>query len=130
MMETAPSSPRPNRVPWVLLLVLCWLWLGFIAGMIIGGRFFVPAGSGLAGPAIAFVYGVGGTLLGAVLAALLSWKLPARPLRLAALGSTLLAGVATALLVLGVIKNAVERHAGADSKDAAELLQTGGPSRR
>ncbi len=104
-MEPAGSwtaSPPPRRAPWIVLLVPCSLWIGFVAGMMIGGRFFVPAGSGLAGPAIALGYGVLGVFAGAVLAGLLAWKLPARPLRLAAGIAILLSALAFAFIVFGV----------------------------
>lgn len=57
----------------------------FGLGTWLGGRFFVPAGSGLAGPPIALSYGLlaaGAACLGAML---LAGRLPARQLRLAAL---------------------------------------------
>ncbi len=42
---------RPRRGLWATLLVVALLWLGLVVGTVVGGWLFVPAGSGLAGPA-------------------------------------------------------------------------------
>lgn len=77
-----------------MLLVLCSLWIGLVAGMAIGGLFFVPAGSGLAGPAIALGYGAMGAIAGLALAIVLALKLPVRPLRVAAVIALVLSALA------------------------------------
>ncbi len=98
---TAPPAPR--RTLWSLLLVLCSLWLGLVAGTAIGGL-FVPEGSGLAGPAIALGYGVMGALAGLALAIVFALKLPVRPLRLSALIALLLSALAVLLMGYRVVR--------------------------
>jgi hypothetical protein len=107
---TAPQPHQPNRALWGLLLIFSSLWLGLAAGMAIGAR-FVPAGSGLAGPAIALGYGAFGSLMAGLLAGLLVWRVPARTLRtLAALGFVL------SLVVFGfLIRRMAERQATSSS---------------
>jgi hypothetical protein len=83
-------------VPWTALLVLCSFWIGLVAATAVGARFFVPAGSGLAGPAIALGYGVAGALAAAVLAGVVGRRLPTRLLRRSAM-------VALALAVLAAL---------------------------
>ena len=62
MTVNAPSEPSSNlrtrRTVWGVLLAGSLAFLGLAIGTAIGARFFVPEGSGLAGPAIAL-----GTLL-------------------------------------------------------------------
>jgi hypothetical protein len=107
MTDTARVATTPNKGLWGALLLLSLLWIGFTLGMMIGGRFFVPPGSGLAGPAIAFVYGVGGTVVGGVLAVLLLWRLPPRLLRAsAATAGAIGVAVAVVIVVLMVAKQA------------------------
>ena len=45
------------------------LWLGFGVGAYAAGQWFVPAGSGLAGPAIAIAYGLGAAVIAGAAAA-------------------------------------------------------------
>lgn len=82
------------------------LWIGLVAGMMIGGRYFVPAGSGLAGPAIALGYGVAGAAIGAVLAALLIWRASVDLLHKLAWVAVVLGFAATAFVVVGIVVRA------------------------
>ncbi len=104
MTAQMKSTTAPRRALWSVLLVLCSLWLGLVAGMAIGGRLFVPEGSGLAGPAIALGYGAMGALAGAVLSGLLAWKLPVRSLRLAAWIALLLSALAVLFIGYRVVE--------------------------
>ena len=55
-----------------IALVALLTCIGLVAGLAVGAAFFVPAGSGLAGPAIALMYGLGGgavALIGGVITA-------------------------------------------------------------
>jgi hypothetical protein len=80
----AAMSSAPHRLPWTVLIVLCALWLGLIAGTAIGAR-FVPAGIGFASAPTALGYGAVGALASAVLAGVLAVRLPVRTLRTCAL---------------------------------------------
>lgn len=94
-----PSDLRPgSRWPWVLLLLVCSCWLGLVAGAAVGARWLVPAGSGLAGPAIALGYGVAGAVAALLVGGVLAWKASHGVLRAAALAGFVLALI-TALLV-------------------------------
>jgi hypothetical protein len=59
-------------------LVTC---IGLFAGLAIGAAFFVPADSGLAGPAIALVYGLGGGTMALIGGVIASRRLEQRALR-------------------------------------------------
>jgi hypothetical protein len=74
-----------QRVAFVALLV----FLALVGGLAAGAA-FVPAGSGLAGPAIALGYGVAGALVALVAGIVLAIRLPARALRRALLIEALL----------------------------------------
>ena len=74
--------------------VLFVSFLSLFAGTFIGATFFVPQGSGLAGPAIALGYGVVGLVIGLVGSVILVRKLDRPQLRVA----LLIAGVATLLV--------------------------------
>ena len=96
---TAPPGPRPRRRwPWVLLLLGSLAWLGLVAGMAVGAAWFVPAGSGLAGPAIALGFGLLGAAAGLALGGALAWKGAHALLRAAAAVAVVLA-----LLTAGVV---------------------------
>ncbi len=75
--------------------VLFVSFLGLCAGTFIGATFFVPEGSGLAGPAIALGYGVVGLVIALIGSLILARKLPREKLRVA----LLIAGVLTLLVV-------------------------------
>ncbi len=92
------SARRPRRVLWAVLLAASLAIVGLAAGTAFGARFFVPEGSGLAGPAIALGYGFVGALFGLIAAGLLVWKAPPAILRRAAIASLLLAAVTIGLV--------------------------------
>ncbi|MEO0422693.1 MAG: hypothetical protein AAF184_10185 [Pseudomonadota bacterium] len=114
---TTPSAERGRRVPTHLRLLLgavLAVGLGLLAGvlgMAIAGRCCVPAGSGLAGPGIVIGYGLLAGLGGAVLGLILALRLARRPLLIASgvagVGGTIVA----ALLGLGLYNSAQESAA-------------------
>jgi Flp pilus assembly protein protease CpaA len=109
-----PPGPRqPRRWPFALLLLAGLTWIGLLAGTAAGVRWFVTLGSGLAGPAIAFGYGVLGAGAGLLLGALLAWKAPHGLLRALSLGSVLLGLVGAGLVGWGFVRKEAERRAAA-----------------
>lgn len=72
--SAAPSRSLPLTILFVITAAICSLAIGTW----IGARFFVPAGSGLAGPFIALGYGAGGALAGLVTAMLAARRLSRR----------------------------------------------------
>jgi hypothetical protein len=87
----APDAPAtPRKALWGTLLALAAAWLGLLAGTAVGASFFVPAGSGLAGPAIALGYGVLGAALAAVVGAVVAWRGSPRLVRAAAAAGVVL----------------------------------------
>ncbi len=92
--------------------------VGLAAGTALGARFFVPEGSGLAGPAIALGYGLVGAVLGLLAAGLLAWKAPPAILRRAALAALLLA-LGTIALVTWRAVGLQRQSAGQDRPPAA-----------
>jgi len=110
----ASSGPRPRRRwPFVLLLLASLAWLGLVAGTAVGAAWFVPEGSGLAGPAIALGYGVLGVLVGVALGAVLGWKAGHGLLRTATVVAAVLALAAAGAIVYGVVAADKERRAAA-----------------
>jgi hypothetical protein len=100
-MSLPPIPPGPGqrrRWPWVALLLGSLAWLGLVAGMAVGASWFVPAGSGLAGAAIALGYGVLGSAAGLVLGGVMAWKAPHGLLR-----ATAAVAVVLALLAAGLV---------------------------
>lgn len=97
MTETITSGPA-HRALWVVILFLAMSWVGLCVGMGIGARFFVPAGSGLAGPAIAFGYGMLGGAAGAITAGLLAVMASGTVVRTAAT-----IALAPAILLIGFV---------------------------
>ena len=93
-----PQLHRPRRLWWGIFLVLGLAFIGLVVGTAIGARFFVPKGSGMAGPAIALGYGVLGGLSALSLAGFLLWKAGFRQLRLWTLG---VCGIS--MVVLGAV---------------------------
>ena len=71
------------------LFVLAIGVIGFVIRATIGGRCCVPAGSGLAGGAIVFGYGLLGSIVTAVIAVLVARALPPKHL----VTTTLIVGV-------------------------------------
>ena len=123
-MTAQTSSPRRRRAPWIALLVLCSFWIGLVAGTAIGARFFVPAGSGLVGAAMALGFGVMGALAAAVVAGVLARRLPPRSLRRSAMVALLLAVLAALAVGYGFVTQQAERRAHA-GLDAAKLQHSG-----
>jgi hypothetical protein len=105
-MTTPHPTAAPRRAGWAILVVVSALWLGFGAGMFAAGRWLVPAGSGLAGPAIAVAYGLGAAAIAGVASAVAAWKAPLGSLRVAALIAMILGLLLTALLIVGVVMRA------------------------
>jgi hypothetical protein len=97
------------------LLALCAFWIGLVASTAIGARFFVPADSGLAGPAIALGYGVAGALAAAILAGIVGRRLPTRLLRRSALVTLALAALAALAVGYRLVTQPAERGAPADA---------------
>jgi hypothetical protein len=62
------------NIAFVFFMAVC----GLVAGTYVGGRFFVPPGSGLAGPGIALGYGVIGAALAGIAGGLLARFLPSK----------------------------------------------------
>jgi hypothetical protein len=120
-MISIPGSPRQRRALWTTLLVLCSFWVGLVAGTVLGGLFLVPAGSGLAGPAIALGYGVGAALACAVVAGIVGRRLPPRVLRQATAVVGALATVAVIAVVYLFVKQQAQRQAQSDPAARSEL---------
>lgn len=103
-MEVVPAPhpptdlrPRP-RWPLVLVVLASSCWLGLVIGAAVSAKWLVPAGSGLAGPAMVLGYGCVGAIAALLLAGALAWKASYGVLRAAALGVLALALVAAVLV--------------------------------
>lgn len=103
------------------LLGICFvLILGFlslIAGTLVG-TLFVPGDSGLAGPAIALGYGVGGALIGLILGLVLIRRLSYDQLRPVLIGAAIIALLACAWLIYRVRivqQESVQQQIGSDA---------------
>lgn len=90
-MTTPPQQPK--RFGWAFLLLVCLFWVGLAIGTAIGSQ-FVPAGSGLGGPAIALGYGVVGAFLSLIIGGIIAWKASVPTVRVAALVAALLLAMA------------------------------------
>lgn len=110
-MATSTTAPR-RRWPFVLLLLASLAWLGLVAGTAVGAAWFIPAGSGPAGPAIALGYGVLGFLLGLALGVVLGWKAGHGALRTATAVAVLLAVLTAGLVVWRIVAAQAERTPG------------------
>lgn len=121
-MFSLPASPRQRRALWITLIVLCSFWVGLVAGTLFGALFLVPAGSGLAGPAIALGYGVAAALAGAVLGGVIGRRLSARALRRAAAVVGALAAVALLAVVYLFVKQQAQRQAQPDPGERSVLV--------
>jgi hypothetical protein len=75
-----------------VLLPLLLALLGFVCGMFVGGQ-LAPDGSGLAGPAIALWYGIGGMVIALLAGVILARRLPPASLRKAVLVAAALATI-------------------------------------
>jgi hypothetical protein len=84
-----------------------------VAGTAIGAAWFVPEGSGLAGPAIAIGYGVLGALAGVALAAVLGWKAGHGVLWSSSAVAVVLALLTAGLVVWRIVAAEAERRAAA-----------------
>ncbi len=108
-----PSITAPHRRwPFVLPLLASLAWLGLVAGTAAGAARFVPAGSGLAGPAIALGYGVLGLLAGVALGAVLGWKGGHGLLRASAAVAVVLALLTVGAVVWRIVAAQAERSGG------------------
>lgn len=114
MCETAPiMPPSRRRWPFVLLLLASLAWLGLVTGTAAGAAWFVPEGSGLAGPAIVLGYGVLGLLVGVALGGVLGWRARLGLLRTAAAVAVVLALLAVGLVVWRIVAAEAERRSAA-----------------
>ena len=91
------TGSRWGRLGLGVLFVGATAVCGFAFGAWLGARFFVPAGSGLAGPAIVLGYGLGGALLTACVAASVARQTPYRLLVGLALAFTPVAAILVGL---------------------------------
>jgi hypothetical protein len=107
---TAAPDDRPHW-PFVLLLFASLGWLGLVAGTAIGAAWFVPEGSGLAGPAIALGYGVLGLLAGLALGAVLGWKAGHGLLQASAAVAVVLALLTVGAVIWRIVSAENERRA-------------------
>lgn len=85
--------------------VLFVSFLGLVVGTFIGGVFFVPPGSGLAGPAIALGYGLVGLVVALVGGVVLARRLAPASLRKALLIAGMLVLLAVAFLTYRFVTN-------------------------
>ena len=100
---------KQSKVVPGFFFVLFVSFLGFAAGTFIGATFFVPPGSGLAGPAIALGYGVVGLVIALVGGVILARKLAPAQLRMALLIAGVLALLVFALLTYRFMTNRSDR---------------------
>lgn len=106
-------APSARRGTWLAVLVCCTAIAGFFAGAAIGGRYLVPAGSGLAGPPAALGCGVLAAFVAALAAGVLGARIPVTRLRAMAMTALLLVAFAGAWLVYGVAELRAQRRAAA-----------------
>ena len=109
-MHPSTTAPR-RRWPFILLIVASFAWLGLVTGTAAGAAWFVPEGSGLAGPAIALGYGVLGLLAGLALGAVLGWKAGHGLLRASAAVAVVLALLTVGAVVWRIVAAENERRA-------------------
>jgi hypothetical protein len=102
-----------RRGMWLAVLVCCTALAGFFAGTAVGGRYLVPAGSGLAGPPAALGYGLLAAFVAALAAGVLGRRMPATRLRAVAVCALLLVVVVGAWLVYSVAALRAHRRAAA-----------------
>ena len=102
---------RRMRILLGAVFVIAFMLIGLVLGTMIGGRYFVAPGSGLAGPAIALGYGVLGAAGLGIAALGLAIYLPPRWLLATALPA-IVAGMAIAVLIgRAMTKSNAERDA-------------------
>lgn len=103
------------------ILGICFIlilgFLGLFAGTLVG-TLFVPSDSGLAGPAIALGYGVGGAIIGLILGLVLIRRLSYDQLRPVLIGAAIIALLACAWLIYRVRivqQESVQQQIGSDA---------------
>jgi hypothetical protein len=109
----SPADSGPRRGLWTTLLVVALLWIGLAVGTAVGGWYFLPPGSGLAGPAMALGYGVIGAVAAGVLAGVLARTLPVRLVRGIAIVALLLDAASVAFGAYRMASAQAERNAAA-----------------
>lgn len=108
--------------------VLLLSFLGLVAGTTIGGVFFVPPGSGLAGPVIALGYGVLGLVIALAGGIVLARKLHRERLRRALLGAGLVSVLVLAFLTYRFMTNRAGEREPASEPTAALITTTPAPA--
>ena len=109
--EPQPPGSNERRIVWAVLLLVAAAFLGLAIGTAIGARFFVPEGSGMAGPAIALAYGLAGVALSLISAGLLIWRGSFFALRITALGALTLAVLLVGYLTWRAVAGQQQRRA-------------------
>jgi hypothetical protein len=102
---------RPGRIAVSVIFVLALMVCGLVAGTWIGGRFFVPPGSGLAGPGIALGYGVIGAGTAGIVSVIAAYFLPPKLLFGVALPVIVVGGALTVVIIIAVLKSRAETQA-------------------
>jgi hypothetical protein len=102
---------RRSRIVLGVVFVFFMMVCGLVAGAFVGGRFFVPPGSGLAGPAIALGYGLIGAGLAAVVGGVLAYVLPPKWFMGAALPVTVAGVILAIVIVNGYLRAEAETQA-------------------
>jgi len=102
-----------TRTRWLvgILLTLSLLVCGLLAGTWLGGRYFVPPGSGLAGPAIALSYGLLGAVVGVALGIVVSIFTPGRWLAYATIPVALAGGIVVLMVARSYMISSAETEA-------------------
>lgn len=115
MNERTPGPAGCGPTIFRVALVIGASFLGLAAGTYIGGHYLMAKGQGLAGPAIALGYGVGGAVIAGVLALLAAVFLKGSALKLAGVAALVCALALTLFLVTKVAGNrAPENEADGD----------------
>ena len=107
---------KQSKVVPGFFFVLFVSFLGLFAGTFIGSVFFVPPGSGLAGPAIALGYGFVGLVVALVGGVVLARRLALAMLRKALLIAGILVFLAAAFLTYRFVTN---RSGGSPASESA-----------
>jgi hypothetical protein len=102
---------RRRRIILGVLFVFFTTVCGFMAGLYIGGSFFLPPGSGLAGPAIVLGYGVVGAGLAGVVGVALAYFLPPNWFLGALLPIAVAGVVSSIILVKGYLRSQAQLQA-------------------
>lgn len=90
-------------IVWRVLVMVSLVLIGLALGTWIGGQFFVPKGSGLAGAPMALGYGVIGAFVLLVIGIVISLKLKGKTLRNVSLASTIIMVLIFGTLTLRVV---------------------------